>query len=111
MRVYKCHVGECHVGYLTIEDNGIMSFEWCDDDNFTEVALKYKKYVDLNSDAAIKRWMNERVIQEERPDRSLWLSMSGIPVNASKLDIFIGTGGRSINDIFWFEPCEAVNRQ
>jgi hypothetical protein len=85
-----------------MDENDVMSFEWCDDTNFTDAASNYKKYIDLGSDAAIKRWINERVIQDERPDKSLWLSLAGIPVNASKIDIFIGAEGRSINDAFWF---------
>jgi hypothetical protein len=103
MKTFRCYVGDCYVGDLSVNEEAVMSFEWCEDTDFTEAAVNYKKYVDLSSDAAIKRWMNERVIEEARPDRSLWLSLAGIPVNAGKLDIFIGTGGKSINDAFWFE--------
>jgi hypothetical protein len=102
--VLECYVGECCVGRLYVDTDGIMSFEWRPEDNFTEAALNYKKYVDLGSDQAIKRWMNERIIEDERPDRSLWLSMAKIPPGSCKLDIFLGTSGQSINDTFWFKP-------
>jgi hypothetical protein len=104
----NCYVGDCFVGELNINNSGGFSFVWKNEDHYTEAAFNYRKFVDLSSDEKIKVWMGERVIDENRTDRSLWLSMAGIPLGGTKLDVFLGADGRSINDDFWIS-CKTQN--
>lgn len=103
-----CFVKECYVGIMEFKDDGEITMTWEDDSKLSELALTYKKYLTLDSTRLIKLFISERVIDERRPDRSLWLSLSGINnPNASDLEIFLGIHGVSINDYFWIDTVKS----
>ena len=103
-----CFVKDCYVGIMRFKDDGEITMTWEDDSKLSELALTYKKYLNLDSTRMIKLFISERVIDERRPDRSLWLSMCGINnPNASDLEIFLNNHGVSINDYFWTDKVKS----
>lgn len=106
--VRYCFVQDCFVGILTFRDDGEITMQWEDDSTLSDLAKKYKKYIPMRTTDDIKLFISERVIDERRPDRSIWLSLSGITnMNASKIEIFLGIHGVSINDHFWIDTIKS----
>ena len=103
-----CFVKDCFVGTMHFRDDGEIVMNWEDDSKLTELGRNFKKYIPLSSTRLIKLFISERVIDENRPDRSMWLSMCGINnPNASDLEIFLGIHGVSINDYFWIDTVKS----
>ena len=103
--IYKkyCFVGPCYVGIMTINtQNDTYAMKWENENNYTEGACNYKKYMKLDSSEQIKIWISERVISRDRPDASVWLGLVGLTPKASDLEIFLNIHGVSCNDTFWF---------
>jgi hypothetical protein len=75
-----------------------------DESKYTLAASNYKKYMAdcLSSSQRIQTFLGERVISKNRVDRTLWVTMAGLPANASDLDIILKIHCVSINDLFWF---------
>lgn len=99
-------VGPCYIGELFIDTTGQKhKFIWADDSNFTELAKNFKKYLGdcLSSTERINIFIDERTIDERRPDRSMWLNQCEIPLTATKIEIFLSIHGVSINDLFWID--------
>lgn len=96
-----CFVKECFVGVMSFHDDGEISMSWEDDSKLTDVAKRYKKYLHLDDTRMIKLFISERVIDEHRQDRGVWLGMCGVSPYASDLEVFLGIHGVSMNDCFW----------
>lgn len=79
-------------------------FIWENEENYTLGAKNYKKYMGecLSTPEKIRIWMSQRVLDENRIDRGVWLAQVGLPANAGGLEIFLRIHGVSINDCFWF---------
>lgn len=99
-----CFVGPCYVGILTIDtEKDIYEMKWENEENYTQGAYNYKKYMKLDSKEQIKLWISERVISRERPDASTWLGLNGLTLQSTDLDIFLRIHGVSCNDTFWHD--------
>ena len=75
--------------------------EWVEDSELSDVALKYKKYLDLSTKENILAFIGERVLDPRRPNVSPFLSSIGCHLNSSPIEIFQKNHGVSINDVFW----------
>lgn len=95
-----CFLGGEYVGRMYFLPDG-MRMDWRPDGELSGYARRYKFYVPLGDDGAIRRFIGERCISPERPDRAVWLRQIGLGVDASNLDIFLASHGTSVNDVFW----------
>lgn len=99
VRQFDCFYKECYIGKLYISDSE-KKFVPENQQNYTEGASNFIKYMPLATTSDIDAFISERVIPLERPDRSVWVSMAGLEPYASDLDIFIANRGRGLNDDF-----------
>ena len=107
MRKFYCYLADEYIGKLVFQDSGEMSFTWTSNKNLSEYASKFRKFIDLSDTRHIALFIADRCIDENRPDRSLWLSMIGLDRNVSNNDIFIANHGRAIQDLFWISEVKS----
>lgn len=62
----------------------------------------------MSTPEEIQIFIEERTIDERRPDRSIWLGMIGLRPDASRLGISTKGHGVSINDYFWFDEIKST---
>ena len=103
-----CFHKDCYVGIMVFHENGEIEMRWEPDENLDEDARNYKKYMGLKTTEEIKIFIEERTIDERRPDRGVWLGMIGLNCSASRMEIFLKGRGVSINDYFWFDEVKST---
>lgn len=99
VRQFECFIKDCYIGKLYISEEE-KRFVPENQENYTTAAKNFIKYMPLSSTSDIDAFINERVIEDGRPDKSVWVTMAGLSPNASDLEIFIGNKGRGLNDNF-----------
>lgn len=97
-----CFAKECYLGQMIADtDTGKFIMKYNDDKDLTDYARRFKQTYPLDTDERITGFIEERVIPVERADRSSILSMCGIDIHASQLEIFLVCHCVSANDRFW----------
>lgn len=104
MIIRHCFYCESYLGVLHIDkETNILSFEYHPDEVLCEGARNFIKYTNWRNSDDIWAFIGERVIPDERPDKSLWITGLGGQMPISLIDAFLLGHGMSVNDCFWID--------
>lgn len=95
-----CYLKDEFIGVMYFLPNDEYRFEWADVTKFSPYAQKFHRLTNFDDSRHIRLYIQERCIPRERPERSVWLSLVGLKVDASNRDIFLASRGMSFMDTF-----------